>query len=95
MFIGIYNEFEDLYLDWLYLLSKIQTRKFDITKFHASKNYAQERPYITINSDERNNPVIIRDGGAYLNLDAKDKNGNPMVSIVHSAKRTVNYEEKT
>lgn len=95
MFICIYSEFEDLYLDWLYLLSKIQTRKFDITKFHASKIYVQERPYITINSDERNNPVIIRDGVAYLNLDAKDKNGNPMVSIVHSAKRIVDYKEET
>lgn len=95
MFICIYNEFEDLYLDWLYLLNKIQTRKFDFTRFHAAKIYAQERPYITINPDERNNPVIIRDGVAYLNLDAKDKNGNPMVSIVHSAKRIVDYKEET
>lgn len=95
MFICIYNEFEDLYLDWLYLLNKIQTRKFDITKFHAARIYVQERPYITINPDERNNPVIIRDGAAYLNLDAKDKNGNPMVSIVHSAKRIVDYKEET
>ena len=94
MFVCIYNKFEDLYLDWLYLLNKLQTRKFDIAKFHASKIYVQERPYITINSDEINNPVIIRDGVAYLNLDAKDKNGNPMVSIVHSAKRIVDYKEK-
>lgn len=95
MFICIYNEFEDLYLDWLYLLNNIQTRKFDVTKFHAAKIYAQERPYITINLDERNNPVIIRDGVTYLNLDAKDKNGNPMASIVRSAKRIADYKEET
>lgn len=95
MFICIYTVFEDLYLDWLYLLNKLQTRRFDITKFHASKINVQERPYLTIHPDERNNPVIIRNGVAYLNLDAKDKNGNPMVSITHTAKRRVEYKEET
>lgn len=94
MFMCIYAKFEDLYLDWLYLLNNLQTRRVDITKFHALKIYAQERPYITIRPDEVNNPVIMMNGVAYLNLDAKDRNGNPMVSVTHSAKGTVDYKEK-
>lgn len=92
MFICKYNKFEDLFLDWLYLLNNLKERRFDITKFHTEMIEANERPYFVVKSEEANNPVIIRNGQCYLNLDAKDSNGKPMVSIVHSSLRSANKE---
>lgn len=92
IFICMYNQFDDLFLDWFYLLKCRENRMFDITKFHASQVFAKDRPYIEVSEEERNSPFIIREGICYLNLDAKDSNGNPMSSVNHTARRKISDE---
>lgn len=87
MFICRYVRYENLYLDWFYLLDCRSRRQFDINKFHADKMYVRNRPYIQIEHGEENSPFIVRDGVVYLNLDAK-KDGKPMVSLKHTSLRS-------
>lgn len=94
MFICKYDKFDDLYLDWLYLLNNLKERKFDITKFHTDKIGAKDRTYLIVAPEELNNPMIIRNGLCYLNLDAKDSKGNSMVSIVHTSLRSNDNENR-
>lgn len=62
---------------------------FDISKLHANLMLAKDRPYIVVSEEEKNSPYIFRDGICYLNLDAKDSNGNPMSSVNHTARRKI------
>lgn len=88
MFICGYDDFDNLYLDWFYLLKCRVNKKFDIVKFNAIQIYAKERPMITVTPEEMNSPCIVRDGVVYLNLDAKH-NGVPMSCINHTALRKI------
>jgi hypothetical protein len=92
MFICWYDIFSDLYLDWLYLLNSKQARKFDVVKFHAKEIGAKDRPYIIISGEEKNYPIIERDGVFYMNLDAQ-VNGKPIGFIQHTARRKVIKED--
>lgn len=88
MFICRYDGFEDLYLDWFYLLECLAKKIFDINKMHADKIFAKERIYIQIAPEEENSPIIIRDGVVCLNLDAK-KDGKPMAFVSHTSLRNI------
>lgn len=92
MFICWYDDFSNLYLDWLYLLNSRQSKKFDIVKFHAKEIGVKDRPYIIVSEEERNYPIIERNGVFYMNLDAQ-VNGNPIGFISHTARRKVVKED--
>lgn len=90
MFICRYDNFENLYVDWFYLLNSRASRKFELNTLHANEIKVTERPYIKLQPGEENSPVIVRDGVVYLNLDAKN-NGKSMTFMNHTSKR--NFEE--
>ena len=93
MFICMYDEFENLYVDWFYLLNSRNDRKFELGTLHAQSVLAKERPYIDLQPGEENSPFIIRDGVTYLNLDAT-VDGKPMSAICHTSMRSVVEENK-
>ena len=93
MFICMYDKFENLYIDWFYLLNSRTDRKFELGTLHAQSIHAEERPYIELQPGEENSPIIIRDGVTYLNLDAK-VNGKPMSALRHTSMRSVVEESK-
>lgn len=86
MFICMYEDFDNLYLDWFYLLKCRSERIFDKSKLHASEIRATERPVFQVTEEERNSPFIEREGVIYLNLDAQN-NGIPLTSVNHTALR--------
>ncbi len=71
MFVCSYNDFKNLYLDWIYVLTSINNRFFDISKFHADQILGEDCPIFKLKPEEQDSPVIVRDGVCYLNLDAK------------------------
>lgn len=93
MFICMYDKFENLYIDWFYLLNCRTDRKFELGTLHAQSIHAKERPYIELQPGEENSSIIIRDGVTYLNLDAK-VNGKPMSALRHTSMRSVVEESK-
>lgn len=88
MFLCKYQKFDDLYINWFYLLNSRSDRAFEISKFHASQIYAKERPYIRVTPEEANSPMIMRDGVWYLNLDAK-VDGKSMTFLNHTSMRKI------
>lgn len=91
MFICYYTSFENLYIDWFYLLNNRESRMFDIETLHADKIYAKGRPYIQLRPGEENSPFIIRDGAVFLNLDAQ-KDGKAMSFLNHTSMRKIDLE---
>ena len=93
MFICLYSEFEDLFLDWFYLLRSRSEKRFDYTKFHTENILVNEFTPIQVSSEEKNSPFIMRDGVVYVNLDA-NVNGVPVSSLCHTSLRRTAEEEK-
>lgn len=93
MFICMYNKFENLYIDWFYLLNNRSDRKFELGTLHAENVFATERPYIKLQPGEENSPYIIRNGVTYLNLDATI-NGKKLVSVHHTSMRNIIKDDK-
>ena len=67
-FFFLYSDFENLYIDWLYVLSCREGGLFDIRKMHAGSVLAKNRPLIEISEEERDHVIIERNGEIYLNL---------------------------
>lgn len=92
MLICMYNDFDNLFVDWFYLLSERDKRTFEISKFHAAKILMKKRPVLQdITPEEMNSPFIERDGVYYLNLSAKAE-GKPQAVIRHTALRKIESE---
>ena len=89
----LYDSFEDLFIDWFYLLNQKKNRTFDYRTFHAKNVKAQDRPYIPISKEEKDNQIVIRDGVEYLNLDATI-NGKPAGFMSHTALRDLDETTK-
>lgn len=85
-FICKYDNFQDLFRDWLYVL-KCQKEEslFEIGKFSYTQLEAIDWPVFVLAPEEVNNPFIIRDGRVYINLDAKNADGSPMTTVQHTA----------
>ena len=71
----IYNDFRSLYVDWVYIYGCRQQGAFDISTFHMSRLYANNRPIIYLTEDEQDHVFIQRDGQWFLRLnpDGGDK----------------------
>lgn len=93
MFYCIYNNFNDLFHDWYYILNTNQQNIFNPQKFLANRILFKDRPSLQISPQEINNPFIIKDGECYINLSAK-KDGQPLCFVNHTALRNLNVEDE-
>lgn len=69
-----YRDFQNLFIDWLYIIGYRKDGQFDIDKFHADKLFYKTRPQIPIAPEEADRLVIERDGKLYLTLCMDDPN---------------------
>lgn len=67
-----YTSFENLFIDWLYLVECKEQILFDITKFHTDKIIVKLRPILLLKEDEKDSVVIKRDGKYYLRLETEE-----------------------
>lgn len=65
-FIFQYNDFENLYIDWLYCFECIKSERFDPYKHHAVKVYSKDATHIELRENEKEALFIERDGKLYL-----------------------------
>lgn len=94
MFVCRYNNFDELFVDWFYLLADLKKRMFEITKLHTSQLFVKERPVLqNITPEEMNSPIIERDGVYYLNLSAQN-NGVPTSIVRHTALRRIEIADE-
>lgn len=85
-----YNKFDDLFIDWIYILGCKKQEYFEIEKLHANRMYVKERLQMELTPEERERLIILRDGQVYINLDVKTKDGNRPISIIHTPFEKVN-----
>lgn len=83
-FIFHYNDFDSLFIDWLYCFECIKKEEFDFYKHHAVRAYEKDVPFIELREDERNVPFIERDGKYYLKIETNPENG-PIAFMEHTA----------
>ena len=93
MFTFSYYAFDDLYIDWFYLMKSLELRRFDIIKFHTQLIFEKLRPYFELSEEEINQPLIIRDGELYINLDANE-NGKETSFVNHTSLRKIDYSKE-
>ena len=93
VFLCRYNQFEDLFIDWFYLLNSRASRFFDIGKFHACLIACMESTYFEVTPEEMSHPMIMREGKWYINLDAKNEDGSPMIFMNHTSLIKFEYGE--
>lgn len=74
-FILHYNDFDNLFIDWLYCYECIKNEMFDIYKHHAVRVYAKDAPQIVLREDEKDAVIIERDGERYLVIRTEPENG--------------------
>lgn len=70
-----YDDFENLYIDWLYCFECIKNEEFDYYKNHAVRAYIKDAPIITLTEEEKNAVFIERDGEYYLVIRTEPENG--------------------
>lgn len=63
-----YKDFRPLYIDWVYIYGCRQKGTFDLRTFHMDRLFAKERPIIYLSEEEKDQPLIQRDGQWYLRL---------------------------
>lgn len=72
-FFAQYDEFRNLFIDWLYIFECRESGIIEIGKFHSSRLLAKDRPQIEITPEERDHVMVQRDGQWYLILRPDDK----------------------
>lgn len=82
-----YDNFEDLFMDWLYCFECISKETMDLFKFHTDNIYATCITPIELREDEKDSIVIERDGKYYLVL-RTDPNSESLAYMKH-----ISYEE--
>ena len=87
-FVFQYNNFDELFIDWLYCLDCIKKEEFDFYKHHAIKAYASEAPLIELREEEKGATMVERDGKRYLIIRTEPENG-PVAFMSHMSFRKV------
>ena len=83
-FIFHYNDFDNLFIDWLYCFECIKKEEFDVYKHHATRVYSKEATMIELKEDEKDATIIERDGKYYLIIRTDPQNG-PVAFMNHIA----------
>lgn len=92
-FILHYNNFDNLFIDWLYCYECIKNEMFDIYKHHAVRVYAKDAPQIVLREDEKDAVIIERDGERYLVIRTEPENG--LISFMnHISYREIEVAEE-
>lgn len=82
IFILHYNDFDNLFIDWLYCFECMKEGMFDVYKHHAVRVYAKDVPQIELREDEKDATFIERDGKHYLII-RTDPNSGPISFMNH------------
>ena len=81
-FIFHYNDFDNLFIDWLYCFECIKKKTFDVSKHHAVRVYSKDVPLIELRKDEKDLMIVECDGKYYLIIRTDPKNG-PVAYMDH------------
>ena len=73
-----YKKFEDLFIDWLYLIN-LNGLNIETEKFHNDDGFIVPRPKIELKPEEKDACVITRGNKMYLKLDTS---GGPKTAFV-------------
>ena len=79
----IYYDFQQLFVDWLNLMKFRKLNKFDLSVLRPAKGRIIDRPQFEVTEEEKNAPIIVRDGIPYLVL--KTEGDNDLAFIVKTA----------
>ena len=71
----IYYDFQQLFVDWLNLMKFRKLNKFDLSVIRPAKGRIIDRPQFEVTEEEKNAPIIVRDGIPYLVLKTEGDNG--------------------
>lgn len=85
-FTFLYNDFNNLFIDWLYCFECIKDERFDVCKHHAKKVYVKEAPTFELREDEKDATIIQRDGRYYLVIRTDPEKGY-LAYMEHTAYR--------
>ena len=83
-FIFHYNDFDSLFIDWLYCFECIKKEEFDVYKNNAIRVYSTEAPMIKLRDDEKDATIVERDGIYYLIIRTEPENG-PVAFLNHTS----------
>lgn len=75
-FIFHYNDFDSLFIDWLYCYECIKKEEFDVYKHHAVRIFVKDAPLIELKEDEKDATYVERDGVQYLIIRTDPENGH-------------------
>lgn len=89
----IYDNFDDLFIDWLYCFECIKKEEFNLNKHHACKVYLKEATLIELKEDEKESVIIERDGRKYLIIRTDPKNG-PVAFLRHTSMKKLEKKEE-
>lgn len=90
-FTFLYNDFNNLFIDWLYCFECIKDERFDVCKHHAKKVYVKEAPTFELREDEKDATIIQRDGQYYLVIRTDPEKGY-LAYMEHTAYRELHDE---
>ena len=82
-FIFQYDDFNNLFIDWLYCFECIKNETFDVQKNHAVRVYEKDVILIELREDEKDAVFVERDGEYYLRLRTDPQEG-PVAFLIHS-----------
>ena len=74
-FVFQYNDFDSLFIDWLYCFECIKKEQFDYYKNNAVRAYSKDFPRIELREDEKDALFVERDGEYYLRIRTDPQNG--------------------
>lgn len=81
-FIFQYNDFDNLFIDWLYCFECIKKEEFDVSKHHAVRIYSKDVPLIELTEAEKDAVFVERDGQHYLIIRTDPQDG-PIAFMNH------------
>ena len=88
-----YDNFDSLFIDWLYCFECIKKEEFDVYKHHAVRVYSKDATMIELREDEKDATMVERDGRYYLVIRSDPQKG-PVAFMNHIAYKKVeeNFE---
>lgn len=81
-FIFHYNDFDSLFIDWLYCFECIKKEEFDVYKHNAVRVYSKDVTLIELREDEKDATIVERDGKYYLIIRTDPEKG-PVAFMNH------------
>lgn len=83
-FFFLYNDFDTLFIDWLYCFNCIKNEEFNVTKINSVRFFSRDVPSIELREDEKDAVIIEREGKRYIVIRTEPENG-PISFMNHIA----------